>query len=197
MWVIPALVLTTLGNVAVSLVVLRPGAKLADSLRLAITRLPAALGILGLGMLAMFALIIVLTIIELSMGMATAGKGMDALIAIIIVPAIWVSVRMLVLWPAVADTARGPIPSIKLAFAMTRGQALKSLGVTVIFALVYITLVSIAQLVLTSLFGLIGIATGQAELMKLIVSIAVAFIGAVLMMGWTVYLAIAYRKLKA
>ncbi|TZG27561.1 hypothetical protein [Sphingomonas montanisoli] len=197
LWVIPALVLTTLGNIAVSVVVLRPGQTLADSLRLAITRLPAAMGILGLGMLAMFALIIVLTIVALGVGMGTVGKGMDALVAIIVVPAIWVSVRMLVLWPAVADSGRGPIPSIKLAFAMTRGQALKSLGVTVIFALVYVTLVSIAQLVLASLFGLIGLAVGQAALMKLIVSIAVAFIGAVLMMGWTVYLALAYRKLKA
>ncbi|RVT89685.1 hypothetical protein [Sphingomonas crocodyli] len=196
LWVIPALMLTTLGNIAVSLVVLRPGAQLAASLRLAVTRLPAALGILGLGMVAMFALIIVVTIVALSAGMATGGRGMDALIAIIIVPAVWVSIRMLVLWPAVADSGRGPIPSIKLAFTMTRGQALKSLAVTIIFALVYVTLVSIAQLVLTSLFGLIGLALGQADLLKLIVNIAVAFIGAVLMMGWTVYLAIAYRKLK-
>jgi hypothetical protein len=196
LWALPGFLLIIFGNVSISMVVLRPGATVGESLRLALTRMPSALGIIGLGVVAIFLAAMIATIIALSTGMGVGGSGMSLIFALLFTPGLWLTVRLLVMWPALADMGRGPIASLRASFALTRGHALKALAITVIFYMVYLTLTSIAQLVLSSLFQLIAIATGNAELLRLIASIIVAFIGSVLMMGWTVYLAVAYQRLR-
>jgi len=101
------------------------------------------------------------------------------------------------MWQVVADRERGPIDALRTSFGLTRGHALKALAVSLIFGAVYVLLISIAQLALTPVIRLIGLALGQIALLQLIGQLVIAFIGAVLMMGWTVYLAFVYRRLTA
>jgi hypothetical protein len=200
LWTIPATLLTVLGNMAISLLVLRVGSTVGESLRTALTRLPVAIGIGVLVGLAACILGVVAVVFVTLLGTALpADPAMKQNLAMLLIigPAAWAGVRLLLMWQLVADGAGGPIASLRRSFALTKGHALRSLLVIMIFGAVYISLITIAQLALTPVVRLLGIATGQAEMMKLIVELITALIGSILMMGWTVYLAFAYRRISA
>lgn len=197
---IPALLLSVTGNMAVSLMVLRSRLSVGEALRIAVGRVPVAI-IVGLIMgAAIFAsLVVALVIVSLIALVVPADNATRVNEAVLLccIPMLWCSARLFVMWPALADGAVGPIAALKRSFQLTRGNALRALGVTFMFGLAYMTLVSISQLALVPVASLIAIATGQGELLKLLAELIVAFIGAMLMMVWTVYLAFAYARLTA
>jgi hypothetical protein len=199
-WTIPAMLLTVLGNMAISLLVLRAGTTVGESLRTAIGRLPVVIGIgLLVGLAACIigiVAVVLVTLLGTLLGADPATKQNLAML-IIIVPAAWIGIRLVLMWQLVADGAQGPIASLRASFALTKGHALRCFMVIMIFGAVYISLITISQLALIPVVRLLAMATGQVEMMKLIAELITALIGSVLMMGWTVYLAFAYRRISA
>jgi hypothetical protein len=200
LWTIPAMLLTVLGNMAISLLVLRAGITVGESLRTAIARLPVVIGIaLLIGLAACILGIVAIVFVTLLGTILAADPATKQNLAMLLImlPAGWIGIRLFLMWQLVADGAKGPIASLRGSFALTRGQALRSFMVIMIFGAVYISLITISQLALTPVVRLLGIATGQVEMMKLVAELITALIGSVLMMGWTVYLAFAYRRMSA
>lgn len=199
-FLIPALLLTVIGNLAISLIALRPGLSVGEALRIAIARVPVAIfvGVIMSG--ALFGIFVVAVVIVTLIGLVVPSNSATRLgeaVALSGIPIIWCSARLLVMWPTLADSSAGPIDVLKRSFRLTRGNGLRALAVTFMFGLAYMTLISISQLALVPVAQLIAIATGQGELLKVLAELIVAFIGSVLMMGWTVYLAFAYLRLSA
>ncbi|MDB5686247.1 MAG: hypothetical protein JWR77_836 [Rhizorhabdus sp.] len=200
LWFIPALLLTLIGNMAISVVVLRPRASVGESLRVALGRTPVAIAIMLLLMVAAMGVLVAATFVVTLLGLVwpmNMPARLSFTIYAALIPTAWLTIRLLVMWPTVADSDTGPVDSLRKSFRLTRGHALKALTVSLTFGAVYILLVSIAQLALTPVIRLLGLAIGQLDLLQLIGQLVIAFIGSVLMMGWTVYLAFLYRRLTA
>ncbi len=199
-WFLPALLLTLVGNMAISLVVLRPQASVGESLSTALHRVPVAIAIMLLLMVAALGVLIAATVVVLILAAIwplDMAARLSLTIYVALIPTAWLTIRLLVMWPAVADAGLGPVKALRTSFQLTRGHALKALIVSLTFGAVYVLLVSIAQLALTPVVRLIALAIDQADLIQLIAQLIIAFIGSVLMMGWTVYLAFVYRRLAA
>lgn len=199
-WFLPALLLTLIGNMAISLVVLRPRSSVGESLRAALGRVPAAIAIMLLLMVAAMGVLLVATILVAVLGLIwpmNMGAKLSLTVYAALIPTAWLTIRLLVMWPTVADGDLGPVAALRTSFRLTHGYAVKALIVSLCFGAVYILLISIAQLAITPVIRLIGLAVGQADLLQLIGQLVIAFIGAILMMGWTVYLAFVYRRLSA
>lgn len=199
-WTIPAMLLTVLGNMAISLLVLRPGITVGESLRAAVARLPVVIGIallVGFGACILGIVEVVVATLLGPLLAPDAATKQNLAMLIIIVPAGWIGIRLFLMWQLVADRTTGPIVSLRGSFALTKGHAFRSFIVIMIFGAVYISLITISQIALTPVVRLLGMATGQVEMMKLIAELVIALIGSVLMMGWTVYLAFAYRRMSA
>ncbi|SDC44854.1 hypothetical protein SAMN05444678_10380 [Sphingomonas sp. YR710] len=197
---IPALLLTVIGNMAVSLMALRSRLSVGEALRIALARVPVAI-VVGLIVAALiFGVFVVAVVIVTLIGLVVPSDNVTRLNEAIIlscVPIIWGQVRLLVLWPTLADGSMGPIDALKHSFRLTRGKTLRALAISVMFGLAYMTLISISQLALVPVARLLAMASGQGELLRVAAELIVAFIGSVLMMGWTVYLAFAYGRLSA
>jgi hypothetical protein len=200
LWFIPAMLLTVLGNMAISLLVLRPQSTVGESLRTAVGRIPVAIGIGMLAALAGFVLFIVAVLFATLVGVLwPAGQALrlNGVVVLITLPLLWLTIRLLVMWPLVADGALGPVATLRRSFALTRGHAFRAFLVIMIFGALYVSLISISQIALLPVTRLLGMATGQPELLKLVSDLVTAFIGSVLMMGWTVYVAFTYLRLSA
>jgi hypothetical protein len=179
---------------------LRSRLSVGEALRIALARVPVAI-VVGLIVAALICGVFVVAVVIVTLiGLVVPSDNVTRLNEAIIlscVPIIWGQVRLLVLWPTLADGSMGPIDALKHSFRLTRGKTLRALAISVMFGLAYMTLISISQLALVPVARLLAMASGQGELLRVAAELIVAFIGSVLMMGWTVYLAFAYGRLSA
>jgi hypothetical protein len=175
-----------------SLIVLALGATLrpGEAVRAALARLGPAIGIFILLFIAAGILMVpIIAVVEhAGIDMAqlqagnTAGVGnigaaggwfLLLYVLILIVVGVWISARLLVIEPVILAERRGA-GAIGRAFRLTRGLALRLVGVLILYAIVATVAIKAAQMVFGSIFALIAPNDGDIGLATVLTSIVVA-----------------------
>ena len=125
-------------------------------------------------------------------GALTAGSAWFMLLygLLLVVVGVWVTARLLVIEPVIVAERRG-IGAIAHAFRLTRGLALKIVGVLILYWIVATIAVWAAQMVFGSIFSLIAPNDGDIGLATVLTSIVVAAVST----GFKVVAAIFVAKL--
>jgi hypothetical protein len=179
-----------LGTLSLIALVLGGMARPAEAVRAALARLGPAVAIfILLGILVGIASIpfaIVMANAGMNMtllkagniaGMGTLGAGSAWFLLIyalvLVVVGIWITARLLVIEPVILAERRG-IGAIARAFRLTRGLALKIVGVLILYSIVATVAVWAAQAVFGSIFALIASNDGDIGIATVLTSIIVA-----------------------
>lgn len=198
--VLPGALLLLFGNLAIARIVLTPGISVAEALAGATRRVGPALG----AMLMLFAVVLAVglaIIVAATMGAMIFGADPKSpalamqLSALVIVPMIVLWVRMLMLPAVLAKEEQGVMAALRRAWALSRGQGARFVGVILLTTFLGIVVAMIEQFVVGSLIGLAKLATGEDQIFVLLGTVLNAGIEALLAMAVAVYLALIYRAL--
>ncbi len=198
--IIPLMILTVIGQLAISYLVLRPGVTVREALGVAMKRLPTALAVILLLFVA-FCLVALILVLVLSVVVVAFGAGAEgaavlgalaAFVALILVGA-----RLLMAWPLIADRSEGPLAAVKQALALSKGYAWKFVALALAFGLVYVVLTGAVQLGLGSLLLIVGKLAGAERAALFLTAVLVALLAAAIQAFWAVLLANIYRQLIA
>lgn len=198
MLVLPSGLLMLLGNLVVALLVLVPGISVGEALMSGLRRLPIALGaMLLLGLAASLVTIFV------SLGAFSVSGGppspamLSQLIVLVMIPIGILWLRLLLLPIVVAVEAVGAKDGIKRAWALSRGNVARLIGMWLVLLFLSIILKMIELFVIGSLAQLLQLGVDDATLPAVLQTIANGALEALLSMGFAVYLSLAYRALTA
>jgi len=199
LWLFPIYALILTGIIAMSALVLRGGTSVADSLRLALRRLPlAATMVLGMAALSVLASVpvAVATLID---ARTSGGPGPLAAIAngAMLAVTVWLWVRLLPMWAVVTDGRPTPMAVFRDSFALTRGLAGRLLGLTLVALAAAVVIGAAVLFGGGALLLTIGRAIGGMELASLLVALLMSVLIAAAVTIWTVLVAILYRHLRA
>lgn len=197
---IPVTLLFLLGNIAVAALVLHPGISVREALQSAVARIGNALSVLLLFLgLALFATVVV-SVIAMLIGLAigwppeqATGLGLMLVLPLVL----FVAVRMLTLWPAVAAAPARPAPRavVRTAWRSTQGLFGRLAAAMLLYAVGYVTILAAIQYGLGSVLLLAGRALGQPNGFALSLSVLSAMAGAAIQAVWGVFGAVLYRGL--
>ncbi len=199
LWLLPFYGLSLLGVLATTALALRPGISVRESLGVALRRLPVSAAIvLLLAAISMLAGVPVALVGAVEVSQSGAVGAATALANfIVLVVLLWLSVRLLLVWPMVADRVVSPLAAVRESFALTRGHGARLLGL-VLLAVVAAVLIGAALLFAGgAVLMVIGKALGGERLGSLLVALLLAAIVAVAATIWAVFLAFLYRQLVA
>lgn len=199
LWLIPIYVLMLTGILAITTLVLRPGASVGESLTHAMRRLPAAAGVVLLtGAISLIVSVPVSIASAIDTQRSGAPGGLTAVVnAAMLVAMVWLWVRLLPMWAVIADRPATPLAALRESFGLTRGATGRLLALTLIVG------AALAISGAALLFGagavlmIVGRAAGDPALGSLLVSILLATVAAVAAAIWTVVVACLYRHLLA
>ena len=194
--VFPAMILVFLANLAITRLALIPGISVAEALSSGLRRLPRALGatlLLGAAVMGIGIVIVTgATIGILSFGGDPRSPTMASqLVVLVMIPV------LVLLVPSVAMEDRGTIDSIRRGWALGKGIALRLAAMLALLLLLTMVVQLIETFVVGSLFQLLALATDQGELAKILHMLVNAAIDSLLSLGFTVYVALAYRAVAA
>ena len=196
-------ILALIGILAMSTLALMPGTSVAESLRLAIARMPKILVIVALFLVALVALMIPIVImfkisgVAISANMTAEDLPAIAVLSVLIIGAVllYISARLLTLSAAVVDRNPPIIEAIKSSFAATSGIAAKSVAVVLLFLIVERVVTGATSSISGILFGMLGKAVGAPLLGKGLTVLVTGMVSALLSIVSTVFAAMLYRKL--
>jgi len=198
LWLLPGLLLITIGYLAISAIVLLPNISVREAIGRAMARLPAALLVTGM---LIGAMLLIMTLAAMIMGIIGVGLGWSmegaamASVAIALIPMFWLSIRLILLWPLLVDHGPGPMDAIRGSFALTAGHAGRIAALMLLAAMIYLLGTGVAQIAGGSVFMLIGRLLGDPGLGHLLTTILVAAVGAGLATIWSLFVALLYRRL--
>ena len=197
------------GQLAVTALVLEPGVGMRGALRTGGRRLPAMTGTALLLLLAFLILTAPIGYLVLGTGNVTmdmngmrtvmTGEGRrNVLLASLVTTLVllWIGARLAVLMPVVVAERRG-LRSIPRAFALTRGLALKLIGVLLLYGLVLGIVTYAAQTVFGTVFALVLGGEGAVTPAVVLTALAVAVVSAGLSVLASLFLAMLYRSIRA
>ncbi|MGN6270990.1 MAG: hypothetical protein ACTHM0_13985 [Sphingomonas sp.] len=196
-----------------SLIVLALGATLhpGEAVRAALARLGPAVAIFILFFIAMLVLCIPLGVVVAAAGMnmaeLQAGNpvGAGSLSAVgawflllyglaLLVFCFWIAARLLVIEPVILAERRG-IGAITRTFALTKGLALRLVGVLILYAIVATIAVLAAKMVFGSIFALIAPNDGEIGLATVLTSIVVAAVSTAFKVIAAIFVAKLYQAI--
>lgn len=148
-----------LGSLALYALCLRPHVSVADAIRLAVRRLPVAI---GATLLIAFALAVPLIVVAIA-----SPNGARLLMLVL---GVFISVRTMMLSPVIVERPVGAAGAVREAWRATQGHFFR-LG---LFVLIVSLPVMLAQMVAQLVFGLIGHLLGGAQFGAALADIAVA-----------------------
>ena len=199
LWLIPVYALMLTGVIATTALALRPGTSVAESLQLALRRLPmggAVVMILAAMSVVASVPVALVSLVEMRGGGAPGaltGLANGAMLAV----TVWLWVRLLPMWAVVAEGRPTPFAVLRDSFTLTRGVAGRLLGLALI-AVAGAVVVGAALLFSGgAVLMIVGRALGGAAMGALLVSILMAILVAVATTLWTVMIAFLYRHLAA
>jgi hypothetical protein len=187
LWLVPIYALLLLGLLAIAVLALRPGISVRESLILAARRLPASamIGSLPVGLIGM-----------LEIARSGAPGPLTAFANFVMLAVLmWLSIRLLPIWPLVADRAVTPLAAVRATFAMTRGHAGRLLGLVVIAGIAAALIGAAILFTGGAALMMIGRAAGGEALGSLLVAILFAAVAGAAAMVWAVFVAFLYRQL--
>lgn len=198
LWLIPCAALMMLGYLAISRIVLRPGISVGEALNDAMRLLPRAL---GLALVVTAAITLLATVASMFVAVAALALkfsqgGATMLLMLTLAPAmLWISVRLVVLWPALANDNVGIRETIKRTLALTKPYALQIVTLLVVNFAVFVMLAAVVELAAGSVILLVTRMLGVAALGSTLVALLMAAFNAIYATLWSVYLARLYSRL--
>ena len=199
LWFIPCGILSMLGSLAVSALALRPGVSVRESIGVALSRLPAGLGLLMLYVGLQFAMALPLGLVaalELRFAGALGPTSMVLNLACIAIT-IWLFVRLMPIWAVLSDRSQSPWEAVRAAFRLTRGCYPKLLLLRVVMLFVALLLMLVLLIPIGAIAQLIGAFAGGASVTIILSFVATGAMVAVIGGIWTVFVARLYRSLDA
>lgn len=185
-----AVILIWFGSLTLFALALRPGISVKEALRLALARLPVLLGTSFLAGAVLFGLLFLIIFGGVLLGMV-AGPALAVLVgAIAVVGMIFIGVRLSLLNPVVIDRRDGVLPSLRLAWAMTRGHFWRLLAFLAVLMILSTIVGSVAQVIV----GLLGSLVAGPEGARLAGGLAAAAVSSVIQVYMLVMLARLYRQ---
>jgi hypothetical protein len=194
-WLLPCLILQLAGLLWISTLVVRRGLSVAEAGRIALARLPAALGV----MLLLVAVQIVLAIpVALSIRME-GGAGPVSSFLNFFSGAItfWLMARLTTVLPLLAESGLGPVEALRLAFHQTEGAAGKLLMLLLFGLFGGMVLVFVFTFLIGAILGIVARLTGAAAITGAIGMALGSGVVAVVILVWAVLVACVHRRLSA
>jgi hypothetical protein len=189
---LPALLLLTVGNMAVTILALTPGSSVAEAMRRAAVRLPV---IVGAAFLLACALLVAILIVAIAMTPLLGSSAATLGTAIGLLLGLAAGVPMLMLSPVVAMEPVSIIGAFRRVIQIVRGHISRLFAVLCVMIIVTLSVSLIATIVVTSVAKLLSMAMGQPMLISLIGDIILAAVSALLSMANATYVAFAYKRL--
>jgi hypothetical protein len=200
--VLAALIWSTIGQLAVMSLVLRPGQSVGEAIRHGFARI-------GKVVLIGLLIVLVMSVALLPVGFAALASGADPknpvsfenvptsvtlMLLATMAAFIWVSVRLCLVSALVVDRNSGVVPAIKSAFALTRGIASRLIIVAILYFAMVLILGAAVQFVAGSIFELLGRAMGSPFAGAVMTTLVLGLISTALSLIATVFLATLYRR---
>lgn len=196
----PALLLALYGYLAVSLLVLVPGLSVGEALSRAVRAFPKAIATAALVMIAWLCIAIAIvtaaTLGVLLFRSSPQSPGVANLLSLLlIIPMLVIVVRMLLFAPVLAVEETGPVAALRRIWTLSRDNIVRFVGVWLLFLFLGFLVTMVDMLVFGSIFRLLGLGVGDAELLGIAQALISAGFQALLSLGMTVYIALVYRKI--
>jgi len=164
-----ALLLSAIGNVAITSLALRPGISVGEALRHGAARLPALLGVALIAGIASFILFMLIVTVAVSavpgaVDAAKAGAANEAftkavvLAMVALLPlAAYFGARLLLITPLAAGEEGGPFRLIARSWTLTKGHVLRLIGLVLLVTVAYgALLIAIQSVVGLAVIALVG-----------------------------------------
>jgi hypothetical protein len=197
---VAGLFLVFLGQLAVTALVLKPGASVGEALRMAVKALPKLV-------LIWIGLIMILFVATIPATLALQMMGFDPraaqpqfqlgdLLAIlpVILLMIWLAARLFVMQSALIDQNSLPLGATKLSFSTTKGDGLRLMGVIVGFAFLGQFVQFVAAFIASGLFISLFKAVGSPFGATVMVALAAGMAGAAPALLSSIFAAFYYRS---
>ncbi|KKC25411.1 hypothetical protein [Sphingomonas sp. SRS2] len=196
----PALLLALFGYLVVSLLVLVPGISVGEALSRSIRAFFRAVAAGGLVMVAWICIAIAIvtaaTLGVMLFQSSPQSPGVANLLSmLIIIPMLVIVVRLLLFAPVLAVEEAGPLDALRRIWGLSRDNVLRFIGVWLLFLFLGFVVTMVDMLVFGSIFRLVALAVGDAELLFVVQSLVSAGLQSVLSLGMTVYIALIYRRI--
>jgi hypothetical protein len=167
LWFLPILLLNIFGSMTLVAMTLVPAISVGEAMRRAFARLPIALAVMGLLMIALLFLSAILGLVA-SLVATVAGWGeagaLSLATTLLVLGSVIFAVRMAVLWPALIDGHEGPIAAVRQSLRLTIGNFWHLLGLLLLAFAVTALLTLTAQLAGGSMLLLLGRLVGSEAL---------------------------------
>lgn len=199
-WLIPAIIMMLIGYLAISRLSLRSHLSVGEALGDAMRLLPKAGGlalmvtgiITGMIVLASIVTGVVVMVMGLPPKVAT-GTAFAAVVPLIF----WLSVRLLLLWPTLADREGGVRDAFTRAMALSRGNFLRLAGLALLNFVGYLLLAAVIEMAGGSVLLIVTRLIGMPALGQVLASVLMAAFNAVYATFWAVFLSRLYARMSA
>lgn len=195
---VPMILLVLVGYLSISRLVLRSRITVSDALGDALRLLPRALGLV----LTIFLLFVILNVIaSLITGLVGAAMGMDPrsmlVLALVMVfpPAVVISIRMALMLPVLAGREGSVRQTLTEAIALTRGYALKIVGLLMAQIVFYVLIAAVIESAVGSLLLIGARLIGALVLAPILLNVLMAGFNAIYWCFWAVLFAFFYVRL--
>jgi hypothetical protein len=200
--VLAALIWSTVGQLAVMSLVLRPGQSVGEAIQHGLSRLGK---VVLVGLLIILAAFVAL----LPIGAALMASGVDPknpaslqsvpgwislLLLAMLAAFLWLTVRLSLMSSLIVDRNPGVIESIKSGFALTRGVTARLVLVVMLYLAMVLILGSAVQFVAGSIFELLGRAIGSPFAGTVMTALVLGLVSTAMSLIATVFLATLYRR---
>lgn len=199
LWLIPVMLLAVVGSLTISAMALGNRLSVEEGFRIAFRLLPRAIGLLFLVGVIFATLAVVAGIIAgaaaLVAGMGAQSTAMLATFAMLPL-GVWLSARLLMLWPAAVTVVGGVGTVLRHSFAVSRGQGALLVGLMMVNLLLFMLLAAVLELAGGSVLLLLARLLGAPELGPLLVSVLVAAFNGAYATAWAVFVARLYARMQ-
>lgn len=194
----PMILLVLVGYLSISRLVIGSRISVSEALADALRLLPRALGL----MLTVFLVFVMLNVIaSLIAGLVGAAMGMDArsmlMLALVMVfpPAVVISIRMALMLPVLASREGSVRETLTEAVALTRGHALKIVGLLMAQIVFYVLIAAVIESALGSVLLIGARLVGAQALAPALLNVLMAGFNAIYWCFWAVLFAFFYVRL--
>lgn len=198
----PALLLTLFGHMVLALLATVPGISVGEAFEGAARRFGTALLAIFVGMSVAFAaalaVMVAATLGVMIFQSGAPSAGLAAQIAtLFVIPFAVVWIRLLMLPAVAACEGQGAAMVLRRAWALSRDNVMRLVAIWLVMILLSTLLAVIDRMVIGSLFELVKLGTGVEAVPDALRMVISLILEATLSLGFSVYVALVYRRLAA
>lgn len=191
---LPAVLLTLIGYLTITTLVLRPGTNVAEAFATGFRRLPVAIGVIMTGGLFFVVMAVVVGIFMGGQDIKSNPQTMSIFMFVMLIFAMWCSVRLIYIWPVMVSIQAGAFSVLRQSFAETRGRFWILAPLFAFASLLQITIILAVQFAGGSVLLMLGTAFGSKQIGYDLTSVLVSAATATAGVFWTIFVACLYQS---